>query len=1144
MSQTWHLGGQAYTLQGDAGPRDASGRTWRFVRRESDGARFLLQTWDPRPSDKELDAIKDSFLRAVAEATSLDALEVHFGFDEATLWLLQGLQGTPLSRLWPEWPSETRAIFLHHLQKTLDQNRAPRLLHPEAIGLKPGRVFVPWVIGPDPWSPDRLPALLPETPPDSHARAVRLWEQAPELSDPVARPIRGRLQERTYLKSLMLGLNAPVPMERIVLIHGEEGLGVERMAAWAVAAAETDGHWVSRLEIQPEDTPATIFERLLQALILGREAELYAHSPELARTLARHLEAFAFLRAGSRTLREAPVEGDDIRAALQVIDEATTFHSRLVHVDGMERAQADVADFLKELVLKSRMPWLLTATGTGPHLKAFLGPLRADENSAYVSLNRLEDEDLSLVLGDILQDHRIPVPAQEAICRASLGNPGILESILELAQIEGKVVWSAGTWLFNAASSSELKIHEDLLSEILVGRLQRMSGPSAAVVRTLALAGRPILASTLGKALGLAGEPYDAALQPVLSSRLAHVNEGRITLADPRLKELALASAPAGDCTRMARSLLAALEEEVGQPVLSVRLQSYVSDPPTALAQVMQAIEAQAPDPREAEEVVQDALGLSPTPFQRARLLEFLADAWSRGPAPVSGVHEPGTTPAHRALEALDRALVALEEPQDPPEEGRQEALARLCVKKALLELKLDLVDPAAASATRAAELLADHPFHPGQARLRLLQGRIALSRGAQSQGIRALEEGLQLIEMLGPRGDRNDQVALLLELGRALGRRSQFQRAVALLQSAQRLIEHSQDSRRHVSVLLALAEIQTAQGQPEPAYYLMRDALRSARTQGQPLLQAKAHLAIGMLRSQECLLSPALSHLDAAMERFGTYGNAEVLNRTRLWKARTLAALGDTVQCELLVLQACAAGTRGQSFLLRGDQAFLQAEVAGFQDAWRDAGRLYQTALEAYDQGGLIFRGYLAALRRIQAEAHEVLLGGRRIPLAPLWERLEALKGPAEGSGSRWVELEWHRAHGLLLSTSEPSDPVVMEAIQTWGIVLGAAREMRFPTVVLEAASQCAVLLLERGERLGAGTRIQDAYPSYQEIWNHVPDTYETAFLGRAEMHRFRLAVEGCGLKFITPEKVDPLADWTPTLSTASILKFPGTDR
>ncbi|MBL0210138.1 MAG: hypothetical protein IPQ13_04360 [Holophagaceae bacterium] len=148
------LGGQRYAwvanlASSEAAPGHAA-CAWQLVRREGDGARFLLQIWDPRPSDKELDQIKETFLSRFLDGEPWDPSGCRFGFDETQIWFLQELPGTPLPRLASEWTAPQRKAFGKHVEKILAQSSHPRLLSPDVIGMKPGLTLIPRVIGTPP----------------------------------------------------------------------------------------------------------------------------------------------------------------------------------------------------------------------------------------------------------------------------------------------------------------------------------------------------------------------------------------------------------------------------------------------------------------------------------------------------------------------------------------------------------------------------------------------------------------------------------------------------------------------------------------------------------------------------------------------------------------------------------------------------------------------------------------------------------------------------------------------------------------------------------------------------------------------------------------------------------------------------------
>ncbi|WP_291270452.1 hypothetical protein [Geothrix sp.] len=1124
MEVTRFLGTHRYTGLMDLG--QGPGCTWHLVRREIDGSRFLAQVWSPLPPDRDLDQMRDTFLARFLDAGPLDPVHGHFGFDDERAWYLQALHGTPLSRLWPSWGEVQREALLRHLAQQLAQDLHPRFLHPEVITFRPGLTQIPRVLGEPPWGLAVVPTLLPRTAPAPALSEEQPWLQARDLSEPISRPLRGRSQELPYLKSLMLGFSAPIPMERIVLLQGEEGVGKAHLAAWACAVAESEGIWVHRLEASADESAGRFLTRLLEAVLAGSEVDLYAERPGAAKALALRLQAFSFLTGGRHPNRqEAGPDPEELKAALEVLDFASLHHPRLIHLSDLDRATPEVLSLVREIVHASGTPWLLSLTtgAQGAGLRPLIADLRQESAAALVGVNRLEDEDLRLVLQDLLGRHALPGDYLAGLVIQSLGNPGLLRNLLELAQQEGALLWEQNRWIPVPGRPPTLQAEDDLIRQIFLGRLQRLTPASATLVRLLALAERPLPVAALGRLLGLEGDPLEDALQGAVGSRLVQLRQDQVTIPDPRWREMVLTRTPLPELKRLARALLSVIQEQGGVAAHSVTLQALASDEATALAGALEALDQRPPGtPSETLRMVEQALQLDPRPWDEARLREHLAEAWARGtPPPGEGPARPS---GELALEALDRALEALG--RAAAHEGVRLAEARLHRKRAMLQLQLRRPAEAQEAIMAAAERLVDHPLHPEQPRLRLALGELHLLQGHLTKGIRALEEGLH---PPAGRPQPQDQAALLTTLGRALAAQGQFQRSVTHLQSAQRLLEHDQDFRHLVPVQIALAQVHLMQGQAEPCVALLREALQTARLEGDLALQVQAHFALGTVRSLQQFLGPALSHLDRALERAQRLGEGARTVMIQLWRARTLAALGDPVAADHAQFEATAIPSPVLSPEERGDHTLLQGDIARFRSAWREAGRFFKAAADHFEANGMLWRHRLAQLRLSQAVARESRQARQEAPEQG-WAILENLKGPVEGSGSRWLDLEWHRAHALLLSTVPASEAVAEEALRAWSEVLAAARELQFPAQVLEASAEGALLLLQRGEKLGARSRLQDAFPSFQQLWARLPDTHETSFLGREDLHRFRQTVESTGLRFILPERADPLVDWTPT--------------
>jgi len=706
--------------------------------------------------------------------------------------------------------------------------------------------------------------------------------------------------------------------------------------------------------------------------------------------------------------------------------------------------------------------------------------------------------------------------------------------------MDGTLLWQEGAWVLAPDRPAHLKVHEDLAGELLSGRLHRLASTPAAVVRMLAVAEQPLDLSTLGNALGLAGDPLEDVIRAAVTTRLAHLKDGRVVLGDPRVKAVALEGVSQPDIRRIAKILLKALGEEGGRSPLSVHLKLLTSDGPAALAQVMEMVEQDVPPPAVAERVLHMALQLHPDLPQLARLWEFMADSWTR--ATIRSRVPAGTrSPYEWALESLEQAKGALGRIPGARSRSHTDQFARILRKETFLQIRVRNLAEARRALQAAAECLSEFPLHPEQPKLRLALGKIYLSQGYSGKGVKALEEGLQLVTTEGQPGNHEDQVALLLEMGRAQGQRSQFQRAIATLKSAQRLMEHGQDYRRLAGLLISLSQIYLAMGKAESAHGCLREAMQVARTQDDLELQGRCHLQIGIFKSCQQALGSALIHLDHAIERFSSLGDKVYMGLARAWRARTLAALGETSECELLLLQALDTPPETLTVIERGDLVYLQGEMAAFRCSWRDAVRLFQEASHIYEGAGLLWREQLARLREIQAESCDGARPNGVESLRRAWGLLEQLKTPVEGSGSRWLELEWCRAHALLLlTTTGDEETVAVESLTALGEMSAASRELGFPALALEASVLGAAQLLQRGERLGARAKLQDAFSSFQELWTQVPENHEMPFLGRQDIHRFKETVEAAGLHFRLPERAEPLADWTPTQVTLPFLNAP----
>ena len=1143
----WRLGPHRYVPVPPAEPDGLgaadAGCAWHLVRRDGEGPRCLLQLWEA-PPEPVLDQLREAFLQRFGRPEALDPGPCHLGFDGARAWFLQELGGLSLDRLWARADGADRVRIRARLVRALAGSRVPRLLLPGLVGFSAGRVLAPRVLGlaQAPWDGAGLLARLDQMGPAGPGGGPRPWADPPDLADHAWLPLDGRTQELTYLKSLMFGLGAALPMERVVLLQGEAGLGHDPMCDWAAAAAETEGLWVTSLELFPGERAASLLERLLQSLLSGLEAGLYAARPTVARALAGRVASFAFLGGGRLAPGDRPLVAAERHAALEAIGYAQACHPRLVVLRGLERAAEEVPELLEDLVLAGRVPWILAAAdpGRNPELGACLERLGHHPVSATVVLKRLEDADLLQVLERILGAHVLPAGFLAQLAAACLGNPGLLRAILEQTRAQGLLVWRDGAWGCGPDWAAELAVEPDLVAGVLDGRLGRLPAAAQALVRCLALADGPLDAAGLGQVLDLDGDGLEAALRAAMAGRLVLAAGGAVRIAGPLVRNLVLDRMSGPEQALAARLLLRLLVAQGGRPLLAVRLQALAQDRATALAQVLQSIPSlpsgrntgPGVGPGEAERVVREALALGPDPGQEARLWEFLAGAWEDGeagpraagagagsgdaasPAP-SAAPAPEEPPAAAALAALDRAIQALGALAGWKEE---EHAARLHRKRALLALHLRRPAEAQVSLATAAALLADHPFHPEQPRMRLATGRLARAQGDLARAMVVLDQGLDLSRRLGADPGHPDQAALLLELSLARGEAALGPEALAVLEGLRDEAERANDTWLLARVLDGLGQVRAGLGQTGQACADLARALGLAGSMGRPRLQAACALRLGICQSWRQLLGPAQDHLAQALVGFERLGDRAGAARARIWQARNQAALGDHGLAELLLLRGADTATG----LLRpgehAERALLDAELAGFRDHWGEARRHYQSAANRFAHAGMVWGERLALLRCIQAEAQE-LADTRPGELQLAWGRLEQLRAAVVQAGSPWLELEWRRALAHLLTAGGLGAARPEPTLLAWSQVLEGALQLQFPALALEAAARGSELLLGLGDRPGARSRIQDALPAALELWAHLPEGAGPAFLVRSDIHGFRQAAAKAGAPVAWPD-------------------------
>ena len=443
MSQGLHLGGRWYVPVLDLGiGREGCG--WQVFKDEEDGLPLGAPDVVSPPIGPGVPTSSGKPTSSSSRAPEpIDPPACRFGSDKERAWFLQGLMEPPLGEAWSQWsgcfPGSIPALAAGSPREGLPSSPAASRGHLGAGGADPR-----------PQGDRRSPGRLGGVP----GGAAQGWRRAggfPGLGA-YAGP---RGQAGCPHPGARTGADLPSspscwafrprrPWSASSCSRARRGWGCTSWPAgprpWPRRNPSGSGNSMS----MHGERAGAFLGRMLQGLLAGFEADLYASSPGTARTLSRRLPTFAFLHGGRRLPEDAAVEPKELLAALQILAFLAAIQPRMIQIRCLERADTELQAILRELVTGSKVAWCLCATlsGAGQQAKGLFTPLRSHASAAFLNLNRLEDHDLLDLMDDLLQPNCLDSAFRAEVCQASLGNPGMLHRILENAQMEGALAWA------------------------------------------------------------------------------------------------------------------------------------------------------------------------------------------------------------------------------------------------------------------------------------------------------------------------------------------------------------------------------------------------------------------------------------------------------------------------------------------------------------------------------------------------------------------------------------------------------------------------------------------------------------------------------------------------------------------------------
>ena len=312
-----------------------------------------------------------------------------------------------------------------------------------------------------------------------------------------------------------------------------------------------------------------------------------------------------------------------------------------------------------------------------------------------------------------------------------------------------------------------------------------------------------------------------------------------------------------------------------------------------------------------------------------------------------------------------------------------------------------------------------------------------AARRSASRQVVAYLEETLEASGHLPPtEGGRADAIDLRLGLWFALRRLIEYERGLAHLREAERLVTESPDPRRVAYVRLASSEYHWLTGNPTPAADAARQALATAEALDDPRLRTAAMFRIG------CAASIGGDHREA--------------------EASFRACISDVSR---------DGRPGGMSLMARENLVWSLADLGNFDEAL-ERGRAAVDLAERLDRRMNLVHALwvLAYAYRIKGDAADATpLAERALELAREWEVKTTLLHSAWLTGATYADAgRFSDAFPLLRQGLEDGDRCDYGGFFAFGLVNLAEAYRRNSR--LEDAERCAgralVLAQERGQR------------------------------------------------------------------------------
>lgn len=328
----------------------------------------------------------------------------------------------------------------------------------------------------------------------------------------------------------------------VVFVGGESGIGKSRLVTEAGRlAAKEDVEVITGRCLNTGGGP---LEGLRPLLIRMADRCRERGPEETQRLLGDHVGLLALYELSLKTVpgaeqyaapSELSPDATRLRlcnALLESLQRLAEENPVMVVLDDLQWADPLILDFLDFLLKRKsllRSPVLLVGTWRSEECPPRLRVLIDSKKAPLVTLGRLEEPELSELIGDMLGNPDLPPQFASYLMRQSNGNPFFVQEYLH-AMLERQLLGrnQVGRWEVKGATDKRgVPRYEQLplpgsLRSLMEGRLAILPALSIPVLQAASVAGRVFSASLLRSLLPIDEATFYAALQEL---RRAHVLE-------------------------------------------------------------------------------------------------------------------------------------------------------------------------------------------------------------------------------------------------------------------------------------------------------------------------------------------------------------------------------------------------------------------------------------------------------------------------------------------------------------------------------------------------------------------------------------------------------------------------------------------